>query len=425
MNERSELLKNIDSHCETLEEQLIAWRRDFHAHPELSNREFRTADIVAAHLRELGLKVQVKIAHTGVVALLEGAHPGPVVALRADMDALPVAEEVDLPFASEVTANYEGKTVSVMHACGHDAHTAILMCVASVLTAQKSNLKGSIKFIFQPAEEQAPRGEEGGAELMIKQGVLENPAPAAIFGLHVIAGITTGQIGYRSGPTMASSDTMRITVEGCQCHGAMPWMGIDPIVVASQVVMGLQTIESRQVDVTREPSIISVGSIHGGVRDNIIPDRVELLGTIRTFDETMRSDIAERVERTATHIAQSAGATAKVEVERGYDVTINHPALTAQMVPTLERVAGKDKVFISPKLTGAEDFSRYQQRIPGFFFFLGITPETTPRDQVASNHSPRFYVDESGLLLGARALAHLAVDYLEDAGKNKEEQLSK
>lgn len=249
---------------------------------------------------------------------------------------------------------------------------------------------------------------------MIKEGVLENPAPAAIFGLHVIAGMPSSHIGYRSGPTMASSDTLRITVEGCQCHGAMPWMGIDPIVVASQVVMGLQTIESRQVDVTHEPSIISVGSIHGGVRDNIIPDRVELLGTIRTFDEGMRTDIAQRVERTASHIAQSAGATATVEVERGYDVTINHPALTERMVPTLERVAGKDKVFVSPKLTGAEDFSRYQQRIPGFFFFLGITPENTPRDQVASNHSPRFYVDESALLSGVRALAHLAIDFAQE-----------
>jgi len=412
MNEQSELHKNIDQLCASLEAQLIAWRRDFHAHPELSNREFRTAGIVAAHLRDLGLKVQENVAHTGVVALLEGAQPGPVVALRADMDALPVAEEVDLPFASQVTSEYEGKTVPVMHACGHDAHTAILMCVASVLTAHKQHLKGTVKFIFQPAEEQAPRGEEGGAELMIKEGVLENPTPSAIFGLHVIAGMPSGHIGYRSGPTMASSDTMRITVEGCQCHGAMPWMGIDPIVVASQVVMGLQTIESRQVDVTHEPSIISVGSIHGGVRDNIIPDRVELLGTIRTFDESMRSEIAQRVQRTASHIAQSAGATAKVEVERGYDVTINHPALTEKMVPTLERVASKDKVFVSPKLTGAEDFSRYQQRIPGFFFFLGITPTSTPRDQVASNHSPRFFVDESALLLGVKAMSHLAVDYL-------------
>jgi len=412
MNEQSELHKNIDQLCASLEAQLIAWRRDFHAHPELSNREFRTAGIVAAHLRDLGLKVQENVAHTGVVALLEGAQPGPVVALRADMDALPVAEEVDLPFASQVTSEYEGKTVPVMHACGHDAHTAILMCVASVLTTHKQHLKGTVKFIFQPAEEQAPRGEEGGAELMIKEGVLENPTPSAIFGLHVIAGMPSGHIGYRSGPTMASSDTMRITVEGCQCHGAMPWMGIDPIVVASQVVMGLQTIESRQVDVTHEPSIISVGSIHGGVRDNIIPDRVELLGTIRTFDESMRSEIAQRVQRTASHIAQSAGATAKVEVERGYDVTINHPALTEKMVPTLERVASKDKVFVSPKLTGAEDFSRYQQRIPGFFFFLGITPTSTPRDQVASNHSPRFFVDESALLLGVKAMSHLAVDYL-------------
>ncbi len=412
MNSPSDLRTRLDTLCVSLEPRMLAWRRDFHAHPELSNREFRTAGIVAAHLRALGLEVQEKVAHTGVVGVLKGALPGPVVALRADMDALPVAEEVDLPFASRVRTEYNGAEVGVMHACGHDAHTAILMAVAEALAGLRAQLPGTVKFIFQPAEEQAPKGEEGGAKLMIEEGVLQNPAPAAIFGLHVIAGIPVGRIGYRPGPTMASSDTMRITVDGCQCHGAMPWMGTDPIVIASQVVMGLQTIASRQVDVTHEPSIITVGAIHGGVRDNIIPDRVELLGTIRTFDEDMRSDIAARVERTASHIAQAAGATAKVEVERGYDVTINHPALTEQMLPTLQRVAGDEAVFLSPKLTGAEDFSRYQQQIPGFFFFLGITDPATPQHQVASNHSPRFRIEENGLLLGVRAMAHLAWDYL-------------
>jgi amidohydrolase len=288
------------------------------------------------------------------------------------------------------------------------------MTVASVLSAQRAQLPGTVKFIFQPAEETPPRGEDGGAAMMIAEGVLEDPAPEAIFGLHVIAGIPTGHIGYRPGPAMASADALRITVDGCQCHGAMPWMGTDPIVVASQVVIGLQTIASRQIDVTREPSIITVGSIHGGVRDNIIPDRVELLGTIRTFDEDMRGDIARRVERTASHIAQSAGARARVEVEHGYDVTINHPALTERMLPTLRRVAGAQQVFLCPKVTGAEDFSRYQQRIPGLFFFVGITPPGTPAHEVASNHSPRFRIDEAGLLLGARALAHLAWDYLGD-----------
>lgn len=415
MSHAETIRKQLDLLSAALEDQLIAWRRDFHAHPELSNREVRTAAVVAAHLRSLGMEVEERVAHTGVVGLLKGGLPGPVLALRADMDALPVREELDLPFASRASGEYNGATVPVMHACGHDAHTAILMAAASILEQVKDSLPGTIKFIFQPAEEQPPRGERGGAGLMIEEGVLDNPAPVAIFGLHVIAGIETGRIGYRPGPTMASADTLRITVHGCQCHGAMPWMGTDPIVVASQVVLGLQTISSRQVDVTREPSIITVGAIHGGVRDNIIPDQVELLGTIRTFDEAMRSDIAARVERTASHIAQSAGASARVEVERGYDVTINHPALTAQMVPTLERVAGPDRTFVCQKLTGAEDFSRYQQRIPGLFFFLGITPAGTPPGEVASNHSPRFFVDESGLLLGVRAMVHLAWDFLSGA----------
>ncbi len=402
----------LDAGCHALEAQLIAWRRDFHQHPELSNREFRTAARVAEHLRSLGMEVREQVAHTGVVGVLRGGRPGPVVALRADMDALPVAEEVDLPFASRARSEFNGAEVPVMHACGHDAHTAILMTAASVLAGMREALPGTVKFIFQPAEETPPQGETGGAAQMIAEGVLEDPAPAAIFGLHVIAGIETGIIAYRPGPTMASADGLRITVDGCQCHGAMPWMGVDPIVVASQVVLGLQTIASRQLDVTREPSIVTVGAIHGGVRDNIIPDRVELIGTIRTFDESMRSDIAARVERTASHIAASAGARARVEVERGYDVTVNHPALTAQMVPTLQRVAGPGRLLLAPKLTGAEDFSCYQQRIPGLFFFLGITPAGTPADQVASNHSPRFRVDETGLLLGARALCHLAWDYL-------------
>lgn len=412
MNQADDLFHRLDAHCASLEAQLIAWRRDFHQHPELSNREFRTAGVVADHLRTLGMEVHEQVAHTGVVGLLRGGRPGPVVALRADMDALPVGEEVDLPFASRARAEFNGAEVPVMHACGHDAHTAILMTVAAVLAGIRAELPGTVKFIFQPAEETPPRGETGGAAQMIAEGVLEDPPPAAIFGLHVIAGIETGRIGYRPGPAMASSDEMRITVDGCQCHGAMPWMGVDPIVVASQVVLGLQTIASRQLDVTREPSIITVGAIHGGVRNNIIPDRVELIGTIRTFDEAMRSDIAARVLHTASHIAQSAGARASVEVERGYDVTVNHPALTEQMVPTLLRVAGADRVFLAPKLTGAEDFSCYQQRIPGLFFFLGITPPGSPPGQVASNHSPRFRIDESGLLLGVRALCHLAWDFL-------------
>ncbi len=400
----------IDRRAEELKDKLIAWRRDFHEHPELSNREHRTGTIVAEHLRALGLEVEAPVAHTGVVALLRGGKPGPIVALRADMDALPVAEEGDLPFASKAKSEYEGNAVSVMHACGHDAHTAILMTVAEILAGIKVQIPGTIKFIFQPAEEGPPGDEEGGAELMIKQGVLENPRPAAIFGLHVIAGMPTGKIGYRPGATMASGDTIRIKVQGRQTHGAFPWQGIDPVVLAAQIVIGLQTIPSRQVDVTMEPSIVTISCIHGGVRENIIPDHVEMIGTMRTFNETMREDIRNRIRTTAKHIALSAGGSAEVRIEAGYDVTINDQGLTEKMAPTLQRVAGEGNTFIAPKLTGSEDFSKYQQVIPGLFFFLGITPPETKH--AAPNHSPHFYVDESGLLLGVRALAHLALDFL-------------
>ena len=400
----------IDRRAEELKDKLIAWRRDFHEHPELSNREHRTGTIVAEHLRALGLEVEAPVAHTGVVALLRGGKPGLVVALRADMDALPIAEEGDLPFASKAKSEYEGNAVSVMHACGHDAHTAILMTVAEILAGIKVQIPGTIKFIFQPAEEGPPGDEEGGAELMIKQGVLENPRPAAIFGLHVIAGMPTGKIGYRPGATMASGDTIRIKVQGRQTHGAFPWQGIDPVVVAAQIVIGLQTIPSRHVDVTMEPSIVTISCIHGGVRENIIPGHVEMVGTMRTFNESMREDIRNRIRTTAEHIALSAGGSAEVRIEAGYDVTINDHGLTEKMAPTLQRVAGEGNTFIAPKLTGSEDFSKYQQVIPGLFFFLGITPPETKH--AAPNHSPHFYVDESGLLLGVRALAHLAIDFL-------------
>ena len=401
---------DIDRRADQLKEKLIAWRRDFHQHPELSNREHRTGKIVAEHLRGLGLEVQSAVARTGVVALLRGGKPGPIVALRADMDALPVAEEGNLPFASKEKSEYEGNEVDVMHACGHDAHTAILMTVAEILSSMKTQISGTIKFIFQPAEEGPPGDEEGGAELMIKEGVLENPRPAAIFGLHVIAGMPTGKIGYRPGATMASGDTIRIKVQGRQTHGAFPWQGIDPVVLASQIVMGLQTIPSRQVDVTMEPSIVTISCIHGGVRENIIPDHVEMVGTMRTFNEAMREDIRNRIRTTAEHIAMSAGGSAHVSIEPGYDVTINDHGLTEKMAPTLQRVAGEGNTFIAPKLTGSEDFSKYQQVIPGLFFFLGITPPNTKH--AAPNHSPHFYVDEAGLLLGVRALAHLAIYFL-------------
>lgn len=412
MNDSLDRVAQIDACAAAIEAKVISWRRDFHEHPELSNREVRTAGVVAAHLRALGLSVQTGVAHTGVVAVLDSGNPGPVVALRADMDALPVAEEADLPFASKTRSTYNGQEVGVMHACGHDCHVAILMGVAEVLCGLKNRLKGKIKFIFQPAEEGPPSGEEGGAALMIKQGVLDNPRPDAIFGLHVFAGIEAGTIAYRPGPTMASADRMKITVSGRQTHAAMPWRGVDPIVISSQIILGLQTIISRQVDLSLEPAVLSIGAIKGGVRDNIIPDSVEMLGTVRTFDEGMRADIRERVRNTVEMIAKSAGATAQVHFDSAYPVTVNDVPLTERMLPTLQRVAGTDKVFLGQKITGYEDFSHYQMRVPGFFYFIGITPKGTQKGQSAPNHSPRFFVDESALILGVRSLAQLAADYM-------------
>ena len=412
MNDQLNPGAQVDARAAALESKVIAWRRDLHQNPELSNREVRTAGVVAGHLQALGLKVHTGVAHTGVVGLLDTGRPGPVIALRADMDALPVTEEVDLPFASKSRATFNGQEVGVMHACGHDCHVAILMGVAELLAGMKSQLAGSLKFIFQPAEEGPPPGEEGGAALMIRQGVLENPKPEVIFGLHVYAGVEAGTIAYRPGPAMASSDRIRVTITGRQTHGALPWRGVDPIVISSQIVLGLQTIISRQVDVSLEPAVVSIGAIKGGVRDNIIPETVEMLGTVRTFNEDMRADIHARIRNTVEMIARSAGASAQVHFDNAYPVTVNDIPLTERMVPTLQRVAGADKVFVSQKITGYEDFSYYQQKIPGFFYFLGITPRGTDRKQSAPNHSPRFFVDESALVLGVRSLAHLTLDYM-------------
>ena len=410
----SRLDAEVDRRAVQVQEKVVAWRRDIHAHPELSNRETRTADLVAQHLRSLGIEVRTGVAHTGVVGVLRGGKPGPVVALRADMDALPVTEEVDVPFASKVRATYNGQEVGVMHACGHDAHVAILMGVAEVLAGMRRDLPGTVKLIFQPAEEGVPAGETGGAQQMIVEGALENPKPEAIFGLHVFP-YPTGEIRYRPGGTMASSDAFRIIVRGRQTHGAIPWAGIDPIVIASQIVLGLQTIASRQVDITAAPVIVTVGGINGGVRYNIIPDSVVMIGTIRAFDAAVRRDIHERVRRTAESIAQSAGASALVVIDTGPPVTYNDPALTERLLPTLRAVAGPSHVALAPPITAAEDFSRYQERIPGVFFFLGITPPGTDPRTVAANHSPRFFVDEAALPVGVRALAHAAVDYLSAA----------
>jgi amidohydrolase len=407
----------LDPLFASVEPKVIFWRRDIHQHPELGNRELRTAKLVADHLKALGLEVQTGVAHTGVVAVMRSNNPGPVVALRADMDALPVTEEVDLPFASKVRTQWAGRDTGVMHACGHDTHIAILMGVAEVLAATRDSLPGTVKFIFQPAEEGPPPGEDGGAALMVQEGVLDDPKPDVIFGLHVGATLEVGHISYRPGPVYAAADILRITVQGRQTHGAAPWGGVDPIVVASQIVLGLQTIVSRQVNLTKEPAVVTIGGIEGGNRFNIIPDKVEMVGTIRTFDESMRDDIHRRVRLTAERIAEAAGAQAKVDIERRVPVMANDPGLTERMLPTLRRVAGDRNLVLRDKTTGYEDFSYFSQRVPGLFIGLGISPPGTDMSKVAYNHSPRFYVDESGLLLGVRALTSLTVDYLTRAGR--------
>lgn len=405
----SVLEAQIDRLAAEVESQAIAWRRDLHQHPELSNREVRTAGIVADHLRRLGVEVRTGVAHTGVVGVLRGGKPGPVVALRADMDALPVTEALDLPFASKAKARYNGQEVGVMHACGHDVHTAVLMAVAQVLSRMRPELPGTVKFLFQPAEEGAPTGEEGGAKLMIQEGALEDPKPQVIFALHVNPNYPVGTLAYRAGAIMANQDSLRIVVRGRQTHGAAPWSGTDPIVIASQIVLGLQTIVSRQVDLPTAPAVITIGRIQGGVRSNIIPDEVEMVGTLRTFVPEMRSDILERIRRTAALIAQSGGAGADVTIDPGYPVTFNDPNIAARMAPVLAGVAGRGHAVLMPPSTGAEDFSYYQRQIPGFYFFLGVTPADADPKKAPMLHSPRFYADEKAMGVGIRALAHLAL----------------
>lgn len=405
------LRARIDAEAYAINARVVEWRRDIHEHPELGNREFRTAALVADHLRSLGMEVQTEVAHTGVVGILKGGKPGPVVALRADMDALPVTELTGLPFASKVRTEYNGQEVGVMHACGHDHHTSILMGAAEVLARIREDLSGTVKFIFQPAEEGAPAGEAGGASLMIREGALENPRPEAIFGLHVMP-TPTGTLGFRAGGFMASSQTLRIVVKGSQTHGAMPWGGVDPIVVSSQIVLGLQTIISRQSDLTKAPAVVTIGSIHGGLRSNIIPDSVVMVGTVRTLEPEMQTRIGDRIRRTVDGIAQSSGAEASVFISSGLPVTYNDPDLTQRMRGTLERVAGQGLAMEIPPITGSEDFSAYQQEIPGLFFFLGVIPDSIPPTEIAPNHSPYFFADEAALPLGVRSLAHLVVDYL-------------
>lgn len=395
-----------------IEPKMIDWRRNIHQYPELSNREFKTAQKVAEHLSRLGMEVKTGIAHTGVVGILKGGKPGPVIALRADMDALPVTERNNLPFASKEKATYNGQETGVMHACGHDTHVAILMATAEVLAQHKNELKGTVVFIFQPAEEGAPAGEEGGANLMVKEGVLENPNAEVIFGLHISSVTPLGELTYKPGGLLAAADNFSIQVKGRQSHGSSPWMGVDPIVISSQIVLGLQTIISRQTELTHEAAVITVGRFQSGIRENIIPEEAFLAGTIRTLDTAMQNMIHKKIIHTATRIAESGGATAEVKIQRGTPVTFNDPELTRKMIPSLQKVAGTENTREIKAITGAEDFAFFQKKLPGFFFFVGAMPPGQDPKTVPAHHTPDFMIDERGLLIGLKAMLQLTLDYM-------------
>jgi amidohydrolase len=405
--------KKINKLSEQVEEKVIEWRRHVHQNPELSNREFKTAKYIENHLKNLGISVQTGVAKTGVIGILKGRKPGKVVALRADIDALPVTERNDLSFKSTVTSIYNGKETGVMHACGHDAHVAILMGVAEVLSQMKSEIRGTIKFIFQPAEEGAPKGEEGGAKLMVKEGVLKNPDVDAIFGLHIGSGIEVGAIGYKAGGMMAASQSYEINVKGEQAHGSTPWLGVDPILASVKIIDGLQTIISRESDLTNEGAVISVGMIDAGIRSNIIPETAKITGTIRTLDYDMQAFINKRMQEMVPAIAKAYRAEATIEIAEGLPITFNHIALTSQMLPTLQRIATKENVGEFDAITGAEDFSFFQQKVPGMYFFLGGKALDVKPEDVGGHHTPDFQLDESGFVLGVRTLSALALDYLD------------
>lgn len=411
---QSGIKAKIDNSIPGLEPKVIEWRRDFHQNPELGNQEFRTAKIVADHLRKLGIEVQEKVAVTGVVGILKGGKPGPVVALRADMDALPVYERADLPFKSKVETVYNGQKTGVMHACGHDTHVAILMGVAELLAQNRKDLAGTVKFFFQPAEEGVYDTKEPfGANGMILAGCMENPKVDAVFGLHINSQTPSGVIAYRPGATMAAVDQLNVKILGKQSHGAYPWSSVDPIVTASQIVMGLQTIVSRNVNLIENPAVVTVGAIHAGIRHNIIPENLEMIGTIRTLGKEQRIMVHKRIKEITENIAESAGAKAEVNIENGYPVTFNHIELTKKMLPSLISAAGQSKVIEIPAVMGAEDFSYYQEKAPGLFFFLGgMDPKRKP-EEMAPHHTPDFILDESGLGLGVKALSYLVLDYFE------------
>lgn len=401
----------IDSAADKVMPKVILWRRHLHQYPELSNREFKTAKYVEGHLRKLGLEVRTGVAKTGVVGILKGSQAGPVIGLRADMDGLPVTERNDLPFASKETGEYNGRTVGVMHACGHDTHVAMLMGAAEVLAGMKDKIKGTVVFIFQPAEEGAPAGEEGGADLMIKEGVMDNPKIDAIFGIHINSQTEAGTIKYKPGAIMAAADWFEIKVKGRQTHGAYPWAGIDPIAVSAQIINGLQMIVSRQSELTKAPVVITVGRISGGVRENIIPEELTMAGTIRTLDSAMQKDVHEKVRLTTQKIAESMGATAEVSIDTKTLVTYNTPELVKKMLPSLEKAAGKENVVETVWVTGAEDFSYYGTKAPSFFFQLGGMPKGKDPKTAAPHHTPDFYIDDSRLDVGVKAFANIVFDY--------------
>lgn len=398
--------------ADKIEPRCIAWRRDFHQNPELGNNEFRTSKIIAEHLKRLGLEVKEGVAKTGVVGILKGAKPGPCIALRADIDGLPITERADIPFASKQKTTYSGQQVGVMHACGHDTHTAMLMSVAEILSGMKNEIKGTIKFIFQPAEEGPPEGEEGGAELMVKEGVMENPKVDVIFGLHIESDIEVGRIEYKPGAFMAAADWFSIKVKGKGSHGSQPWKGIDPIQVAAQIIDGLQNIVSRQMELTKAPVVITVGKIHGGVRQNIIPEDCQLDGTIRTLDSAMQKEVHQRIRWTAAKIAEASGATAEVSFSGKTLVTYNNPELVKKMIPSLESAAGAGNVKERNWVTGAEDFSYYGTKAPAFFFYLGGMPKGKDPKTAPPHHTADFYVDESGMKTGIKAFCDLVFDYM-------------
>ncbi len=401
----------IAAAADKINPQVIKWRRHFHEHPELSNREFKTAEMVAGHLRRLGLEVRTGVAKTGVIGILKGAEPGPVIGLRADMDALPVKERADIPFASKVTADYLGTMVPVMHACGHDTHIAILMGAAEVLAGMKDKLKGTVVFIFQPAEEGPPGDEEGGAELMVKEGVMDNPKIDAIFGLHINSQTEIGQIGYKAGAAMASSDWFKVKIKGKQAHGSAPWAGVDPIVTAAYIIQGFQTIVSRQSMLTKAPVVITVGKINGGIRENIIPESLEMSGTIRTLDSAMQKDVHERMRTTVRTIAESQGAIAEIEIDTKTLVTSNTPELVDRMLPSLRKAAGAENVVFREWTTGAEDFSYFGEKAPSFYFFLGGMPKGQDPEKAPGHHTPDFYLDDSRLDVGVKAFCNIVFDY--------------